>query len=173
MLRKTYRLTIVPGGRISEWKNLKWVCASKEDELILSHKSYSFTVDLKEELKSRLCVRERKSLAQQDYTLLLQEAWSHCACNTGASATSPNQLPFVRITDATHAVPEFLCTGVPEPGLLGLISKVAQLETMVICTDYLFHGKWQIFFHLNSKSKAAICRNTNIIFKETKPNPKW
>lgn len=32
------------------------------------------------------------------------------------------QLPFVHITDVTQAEPEHFCTGVPEPGLPGLVS---------------------------------------------------
>lgn len=38
-------------------------------------------------------------------------------------AMCPNQKPFVHVTDETHAVAEFLCTGVPVPGFLGLISQ--------------------------------------------------
>lgn len=105
-------------------KILKSLCRQRKRSDTLSHKSHGFTAHSKEELKrSHLCVREHKSLAHQDYALLLQEAWSHCIRNIGTSATCPNQLPFVPVTNATHAEPECLCTGIPEPGLLGLISE--------------------------------------------------
>lgn len=81
-------------------------------------------------------------------------------------------LPFVHITDVTQAEPQHLCTGVPEPGLPGLISYDSTIGKNGHLHRPCVPRPAANALPPKLQKIAAIARNSNIIFKDTKQTNK-